>query len=256
MPRTTISVDCNSANDDLSGLQFGYPDYWYKNKALAGFDRPHNFQAYAVYALPFGKGQKYASGSRVADYIIGGWQASTVISRLSGTPFSVQATGNVGSGNTQYADLVGTYKVLDSKPWSGAGSCPVADLSCHYFDPSIFVQPNTARFGNTSRNQFRGPGIFNADVSLSKDFKITERVNFQFRTDFFGLTNTPRFNNPSQNNCSPNTTGSGGNPISFNCSSVLGANTFGAITATNGTSGSNASTDGTRTIWFSGKITF
>jgi hypothetical protein len=165
----------------------------------------------------------------------------------------VGATGSVGSGNTQTADLVGAYKVLDSKPWSGAGNCPPTNLSCHYFDPSAFAQPPTTagRFGTTGRNQFRGPGIFNADLSLFKDFTITERVKFQFRTDVFSLTNTPRFNNPTSNNCSPGT-----GSLSCGGSLVSSGNTFGAITGTSGTSGSNASTDGARTIWFSGKVTF
>lgn len=239
-------------NDDLSGLFRGYPDYWPQNKARAGYDRPHNLQIYGIYALPFGRGQRFASGGGFKDYFIGGWQASTVISRLSGTPFSVQAAGNVGSGNTQTADLVGKYAVLDSKPWSGVGQCKVADLSCHYFDPGAFAQPAGGRFGNTSRNQFRGPGIFNADLSLFKNFKITEKVNFQFRTDFFSLTNTPRFSNPN------GTTGNACSPTapSLNCGTAANGNLLGAITTTLGTSGSNASTDGTRTIWFSGKITF
>ena len=238
-------------NDDLGGLFRGYSAYWSQNKALAGYDRPHNLQIYAVYALPFGKGQRFANTSGVVNAIIGGWQASTVISRLSGTPFSVQASGNVGSGNTQTADLVGTYQVLGGKPWSLAGNCPPTNLSCHYFDPAAFAQPVAGVFGTTNRNQFRGPGIFNADVSLSKDFQLSERFKFQFRTDFFGLTNTPRFNNPVQNNCSPGT-----GSLSCGGSLVSSGNTFGSITGTNGTSGSNASTDGTRTIWFSGKITF
>jgi hypothetical protein len=176
-----------------------------------------------------------------------------VISRLSGTPFSV--TGNsanlnpaVQDGLNQTVDLVGSYSVLDSKPWSGSGTCPLSNLSCHYFDPAVFAQPGLGVLGTTHRNQFRGPGIFNADVSVVRSFKITERVNFQFRTDFFGLTNTPRFNNPNAG-CGITTAGAV-------CSTAAAASNFGAITATNGTSGSNASTDGTRTIWFSGKITF
>ena len=115
-------------------------------------------------------------------------------------------------------------------------------------DPAAFSEPGPGVFGNSHRNQFRGPGIFDADFSVFRNFKITERFTFQFRAEMFGLTNTPRFNNPNAT-C--------GSAVSTNCATgVAATNNFGTITATNGTSGSNSSTDGARTVWFSGKLIF
>ena len=51
-------------------------------------------------------------------------------------------------------------------------------------------------FGNSGRNILRGPGHFNLDGSVFRNFRITERFKLQFRTEAFGLTNTPHFNNP------------------------------------------------------------
>lgn len=263
----TFSKSLNyTENEDLSGLFEHFPAYWPLNKARAGFDRPHNLQLYAIYELPFGHGQRWLTGG-VGNAIAGGWQVNTVISRLSGTPFSVTGSGGLlnpagSDGLNNTADLVGNYRVLNSKPWSGSGTCPQTDLSCHYFDPSVFQQPEISVFGNTHRNQFRGPGIFDADFSVFRDFKITERFTFQFRAEMFGLTNTPRFNNPNTGCAGVRQTP--GKPASDpNCGAPSGGlpgapstSNFGAITATNGSSGSNSSTDGARTVWFAGKLIF
>jgi hypothetical protein len=260
----TFSKALNYAeNEDLGGLFEHAPSLWSHDKALAGFDRTHNFQAYAVYELPFGHGKRWAT-SGFGNAVAGGWQVNAVLSRLSGTPFSVLASNTllnpaVQDGLNNTASKVGTYKVLHhSKPFTGAtGSCPISDLSCHYFDPAAFAQPGIGVLGNTSRNQFRGPGIFDADLSIFRDFKLTERFTFQFRAEMFGLTNTPRFNNPNNTCGSPIQQGSPAvdTPTTL-CSTAAANNNFGTITATNGSSGSGASTDGTRTIWFAGKLIF
>jgi hypothetical protein len=262
----TFSKTINfTENEDLSGLFEQTPALQKFDRALASFDRPHNLQVYGIYELPFGHGKRWANGG-IGNAIGGGWQLNTIVSRLSGTPFSVTGNANflnpaINDGLNATLNMVGTYHVLhNSKPWTALspGSCPLANLSCHYFDPAVFAQPALGQLGNTARNQFRGPGIFDADISIFRNFKMTERFTFQFRAEMFGLTNTPRFNNP---NTSCGASGPTNNPTppatpNNNCASAASTNNFGAITATNGTSGSNSSTDGTRTIWFSGKLLF
>ena len=241
-----------SENEDLSGLFEHNPAYWNLNRSLASFDRTHNLQVYVVYDLPFGRGKRWAQ-SGVANWLAGGWQLNTVVSRLSGTPFNL--TGNAAllnpgtsRGLNETVNLAGQYKVIGGNPWSGTGICP--NTSCDYFDPSIFTQPTAGTFGSVRRNTFRGPGVFDADLSIFRSFKITERINFQFRTEIFGLTNTPRFSNPN-GSCS-----SGAGASCLITSNGVVTNNFGSITSTLGTSGSNASTDGARTIWFAGKVVF
>lgn len=241
-----------SENEDLSGLFEHYPAYWNLNKALAAFDRTHNLQVFGLYELPFGRGKKWAQ-SGVGNALAGGWQVNYVVSRLSGTPFNL--TGNAAllnpgqRGLNETVNLTGTYSVIGGNPWSGTGICP--NTSCDYFNPAIFSQPTIATFGDVRRDTFRGPGIFTADMSVFRNFKITERFTFQFRTEIFGLTNTPRFSNPN-GSCAG---GAGASCLVTNSSGVV-SNNFGSITSTLGTSGSGASTDGARQIWFAGKIIF
>jgi Carboxypeptidase regulatory-like domain/TonB dependent receptor len=238
-------------NEDLSGLFEHFPAYWYLDKADASFDRTHNLQIYAVYDLPFGHGQRWATHG-IGNAIGGGWELNTIVSKLSGTPFSVTGQASllnpaVQDGLNNTANLVGAYHVTGGNPWSGSGTCPLANLSCHYFDPSVFGQPTVGVFGDSRRNEFRGPGVFDADLSVFRNFKLTERFTVQFRAEAFGLTNTPRFQNPNVS-CGSST----GNA----CSTASQTSNFGAITATAGTSGSNSSTDGARVIWFAGKLIF
>jgi hypothetical protein len=231
-------------DEEINFLLWPYPAYIPRNKALAGFDRTHNFEAYGLYQLPFGRGQRYAQ-SGIASALAGGWQLNWILSAMSGTPFTITDTGEGATflnapGNTQTANIVGPLRILRGKPSS---SCTTANTSCLYFDPSSFqqVSPTTpglidGYFGNAGRNILRGPGYFDLDMSLMRDFKITERFTFQFEADAFGVTNTPHFNTPSANISSAN---------------------FGAVTSTLVTTNASlGGSGGQRQWWFAGRLIF
>jgi hypothetical protein len=221
-------------------LMWPYPTLRGRNKAVAGYDRTHNFSLYGVYELPFGKGQKYAT-SGIASKIAGGWQLNWVVAKMSGVPFTIAGGGSQvnAPGNVQTADQVGPLNILGGVgPRGGDPSCAPTNLSCHYFDPSAFraVPGNEIRFGNVGRNTVRGPGMFNLDASVFRNFKITERVSFQIRAEMFGATNTPHLNNPGLD---PTNTA-----------------TFGVITSTLNSAGRGTGSGGERWTYFSGKVMF
>ena len=63
-----------------------------------------------------------------------------------------------------------------------------------YFDTSVFSQPTGATFGNSGRNQFRGPGAWNLDFSLFRAFPFMGGgKRLEFRAEFFNLLNHPNF---------------------------------------------------------------
>ena len=66
-----------------------------------------------------------------------------------------------------------------------------------------FARPTIGQFGNVGRNTFYGPRSFTADLSLLKNFKITERVSGQFRVEGFNIFNHPvlGFNSAQGNKC-------------------------------------------------------
>ena len=178
----------NNDTEANSNVTWAYYQVLARNRALAGFDRTHNFEFYSVYNSPFGKGRKYMTTGAGAK-ILGNWSLTPVLSKLSGVPFNVTTSGSSCNcpGNTQTADQIEpTVAILGGH---GANS--------PYFDPMAFGAVTTARFGTTGRNIVRGPGFFNINLSLVRDFNLTERFKLQFRAEAYGLTNTPNFAVPA-----------------------------------------------------------
>lgn len=183
----TWSKAISYADNNDSGLSWNLPKYWQRNRAVAGFDRTHNLQLYSVYELPFGKGKKFLTAGPAA-IVLGGWQTNSVMSIYSGSPFTVgtAATSLNAQANAQTADQV----LADVRVLGGVGP------GQSWFDPNAFAPVNTVRFGTSGRNTMRGPGSFQLDASLFRNFQVTEKVKLQFRAESFSITNTPRFNNP------------------------------------------------------------
>lgn len=170
-----------------------------RNKGLAGYNRTHNLQIYGVMDLPFGKGRKWANDSRALDVLVGGWQINTLISMMSGSPFSVvqgTAPNLQAAGSGQYPNQIASE--INILGGIGAGN--------PYFDRTVFGVNCTAncawaseagaRFGNAGRNNLIGPSFYNVDFGLFKTIAITERVKFQLRAEALNLFNHANFGNP------------------------------------------------------------
>ena len=94
---------------------------------------------WGIFAVPLGQGQRWMTNG-VGGYILGGWLINPIISSMSGVPFTVSAGGNLAAnGSGQTADLVGKFHLLHGRPPRTGQTCAQRDLSCHYFDPSIFA---------------------------------------------------------------------------------------------------------------------
>jgi hypothetical protein len=189
-------------NEEINSIMWPYPTYFAKNKARAGFDRKYNFEAYWVYKLPFGKGELMATHG-IANYLAGGWTLSGVVSRLAGTPFTLTDSGagsnalNDNGTNSQTVNLNGSFKITNGLPPWSTGACPAGATTCRYFDPSTVSRVTNAAFGTQGRNWVVGPGYFDMDANLQRDFRIREYLTFQFEAQAIGLTNTPHFGNPT-----------------------------------------------------------
>ena len=179
------------------------------------FDIRHLITADAVVELPFGKGKTFfGSASKWLDYVIGGWQVTTLISIRTGTPLNVLDSGvyNVNYETSSYSILA-----------------PGAAMPANHFafdnngNPSIFTTTNAvnAFVGSYpgavgTRGIVRGPGFFNTDLAVGKFFRLPwEGHRVQVRAEAFNAFNHENFANPS----SP---------------SLASPTTFGEITSTAG----------------------
>jgi hypothetical protein len=181
----TYSKAINMTDDDgWAAVGWNWAPVFYRNRAAAGYDRTHVFQAGWVYELPLGPGKRYGN-SNAMKYVVGGWQVNGVMSCYTGVPFTVTAPGASlnAPNNTQTADQVKTN--VDRPGLIGSAG--------QYYDISAFAAPTGVRFGTTGRNILRGPGMWNTDLSIFKNIPIHERYTFQFRTEFFNLPNTSHF---------------------------------------------------------------
>ncbi|MBX7169803.1 MAG: TonB-dependent receptor [Pyrinomonadaceae bacterium] len=156
------------------------------NYSWSDFDRRHVLQATYVYELPFGKGKMLNTDNKVLDYIVSGWQLSGTFVYMQGRPFTVYSGLNTLSSVVQStANCNGCSRTLGKSVLEGGLN--------FWFDATaraLFSQPKPGELGNTPRNYFLEPNYFQTDASLSKKFKLTEKINFDFRVEARNLTNT------------------------------------------------------------------
>jgi hypothetical protein len=185
----TYSKAINFTDDDgWAGVGWNIPSQFPRNRARAGYDITHNFSAGFVYDLPFGRNRAMVNHGPGAA-LLGGWQVNGVLTAVGGRPFTVGASGASlnAPGNTQTADQINPNVERFS------------DNAGRFFDTSAFAPIEDVRFGSTGRNILEGPGILNLDLSLFRDFRITEGLLVQFRAEAFNLTNSPHFAVPNAN---------------------------------------------------------
>jgi hypothetical protein len=147
----------------------------------------------------------------------GGWQLQGLMTIYSGQPFSISADGTSlnASGNTQRANQVKpSVSILGN---AGPGQS--------WFDPLAFASVTTPTFGTAGYNSIFGPGAFNVDLGLSREFQVRERWHVQIRADAFNATNTPHFSNPNGNVSNMVLNGDG---------SIKNLGGYSTITSTNG----------------------
>ena len=160
-----------------------------RNRAPAEFNIPHIFQLAYVYQLPFGSNKKWLT-SGAGRWILGDWQINGIFSSFQGRQYTLSSpdTSLNMPGNAQTPDQI--------KPTVKKIGCVGPDPGCTFFDTSAFAPVTEVQFGTVGRNTMSGPGVVNMDLSLFRNFKLTEKFGLQFRAEAFNLSNTPHFNAP------------------------------------------------------------
>jgi len=170
------------------------------------FDSTHILSAYAVYELPFGRNKQFGKNMpRAVDAVVGGWSINPIVSVHTGFPLALYNFGDdpTGTGSRGLRpDCNGPSHVFGRKPAFDASTG--AFTGYQWFDPSAYSASPVGQFGNCpAQGPVRGPGYADLDLSLQKDFHITEAMRFQFRADFVNAFNHVNLNTPSSTALGP-----------------------------------------------------
>jgi len=167
---------------------FGAATYWqnvYDQASEWGpcfFDQKHTLSANAIYNIPFGKGRKYgADANKVLNAVAGGWNASAILTMRTGMPTTAYTWATPAGFWLTRADCISPVQ-YSLQPYSGGG--------LQWFNPSAFATPAAGKFGNCGNSTIYDPGSKDLDMSLMKDFPLSETRKFQFRGDFINVTNS------------------------------------------------------------------
>lgn len=178
----------NSSYDTTTGIGNEYqinsnPNL---NKGLAQFDQTHRVVVSYVYELPIGRGRTFLNRGGIVDAVLGGWRNSASFIANSGIPF------DIFSGAPNRTGAISGYVYADC---NGNPSGP--QTAAQWFNTSAFGDPAPYRFGTCGRDIVRGPGAWNLDLNLTKDFTLHwERLKLQARGDAFNVLNHANLGQP------------------------------------------------------------
>lgn len=179
-------------------------------RARSDWDRGHIVTATFSYQLPVGHGRKYlGSMNRWGEGVLGGWQLSGNMIFETGQPFTIEDS----SVNANIGESTRPNRIATGYDYSGIGK---RGVDFPWYSPSAFVavpscasrtncSPDQYGFlpfadGNSGRNILDGPGMQNIDLSLMKNWLLSEgsRKRFQFRWEVFNIFNHANFQLPDR----------------------------------------------------------
>ena len=198
-------------NFDLDHVSNPYAG-WQYDLGPSPLDRTHIAFVNFVYDIPVFR----SSSNHLLKSTVGGWELSGIVSMESGAPLNIGCNSTCGASYQSVANIFPGGDVLVRPDLVGSVSYP--KTVSQWFNPAAFVAPAAGTWGNLGFDALRAPGRQNWNLSLFKEFVLSEArgSRVEFRAESFNTWNHTQFGGPGQN---------GG--ISTN----LGASNFGAVTA-------------------------
>ncbi|MGB7137428.1 MAG: TonB-dependent receptor, partial [Acidobacteriaceae bacterium] len=136
------------------------------------------FQGYAVYNLPFGRGQTFASGvNKAVNEVIGGWQVAPDVMLHSGFGITPFAGAYMGDENALSASsLTGSYEPRPDCVVGAPGNSPMqtvqigGSIGRTNLNPGAVTEVQNYSYGNCQTGSLRGPSLKTANLNLTKQF--------------------------------------------------------------------------------------
>jgi hypothetical protein len=155
-------------------------------------DRRHMVVINHVYELPFGTGRQYLSHGLMS-YVVGNWDISGVWTMYSGGHFGPTLSSSVSNS-------IGSTALAPAERPNVVGSPnlpPDQRTISAWFNVAAFASPAQYTFGNSGTGVLVGPGYFNFDAGIHRNFRITEQTKLSFRWELFNSMNRANFTNPN-----------------------------------------------------------
>ena len=217
-------------SSNLPGGQITFGGTPRGDRSVSTFDVKHSFNLVGVYDLPIGHGHKFLGRTRAPiNVVVGGWTVSAVERLYSGFPAVVTQA---------FANDLGTTVTHDIRPNLVPGvpivnplydpKCPVGALCQPYINPAAFAEAPVGQLGNAPRtlDNARGPWQQTLDLSVQKNFRITERWRVQLRVDALNVLNHPIFRTTPNNFGGTDIWGGGGGGLNTGDLSVADYNNW------------------------------
>ncbi|MBI1791196.1 MAG: TonB-dependent receptor [Acidobacteria bacterium] len=199
-----LSADTRGAGTEI--LVASDPRNRNLDRGRSDFDVNHVFRANFIYDLPLGRGKALLRDAPAPlNQILGGWQLNGIFDISSGFPFSVfsgyQTFTFYDSGTrvgSESASATSTRAVFTGSS-AKIGSAARTGRDVQFFSAEEKALFRTAGVGElgAGRNIFTGPGFFQFDLGLFKNFTIREQRRLELRAEFFNLFNNVDFSNPT-----------------------------------------------------------
>ncbi len=159
------------------------------------FDARHRFVISYQWNLPW-----FAHPENWYGHVLGGWMVNGITTAMSNTPFTVYDSSNPSLQGSA-PEISGFFssrpnQVGDPNTGTCANGALVRTANC-WFNNQVFATPAPGQFGNLGRNTLKGPAYQQWDFSALKTIPIHERLNLQFRAEFFNIFNNVNFSLPN-----------------------------------------------------------
>lgn len=170
------------------GLPVTMPSFNSFDRGPIDFDVAQHFVTSYVWQLP-----QLANYSRPVRGFLGGWEWSGAVTAQTGFPFTITSGANQSGSGEGYDRPNQVSSVVRSSTACGTSAPCVS-----YLNRSAFQTSPAGTFGTLGKGTVRGPGLFDWDMGVFKNFPLKgDRYSLQFRAEFFNVFNRANFNNPT-----------------------------------------------------------
>jgi hypothetical protein len=183
------------------------------DKGPSVYDVRNNIAVNTEYELPFGPGKPYMNHSGALGKIVGGWSLSSIGLWHTGHPLTVQMdlSGSISNPSSPFNGFTYTYLLPDGNDQTNQRpdiipgvplmlshpglNSPLVNAAA-FQAPPVDANGNFTRFGNEPNGAIRAPHVWQIDLALTKETKLTERLAMEFAVQAFNIFNHVQLADP------------------------------------------------------------